>query len=155
LTRPDYLEVIRRGIQYSDKPRPFQALETLATKNYGFALFQQIEVAKCELSEQLQAAIKMQMEDMKLDVELSRGEFNTLITQEKSLVRAGIREALSASGLTANQIDVVVATGGSSSIPTIQALLKTELPKAKMVVSDLFGSTTGGLAMHAHQLQLA
>jgi hypothetical chaperone protein len=128
-------------------------LETLVTKNYGFALFQEIERSKCELSKQPHAALQMQMEEINLQIELSRDEFNKMISQEKSLVRAGIREVIASSGLEAEQIDVVVATGGSSSIPAFQALLRTEIPEAQIVVSDLFGSVTGGLAIHAHRLQ--
>src|SRR5690606_12355043 len=123
------------------------------TRNYGFALFQEIERAKCELSQQIQAAIQMQMEEIDLLIDLSRGEFNTLISQEKALARAGIREVIASSGLKPEQIDVIVATGGSSSIPAFQALLKAEIPKAQMVVDDLFGSVTGGLAIHAHRLR--
>jgi hypothetical chaperone protein len=153
LTRPQHLSVIQRGIRYSDDRSAFEALETLATRNYGFALFQQIEHAKCDLSNQMHAGINMQMEEIELQIELSRDEFNRLISQEKSQVREGIKEVIALSGVNPEQIDVIVATGGSSSIPAFQALLKAEIPKAKLVVSDLFGSTTGGLAMVAHRLQ--
>ncbi|MCI0556323.1 MAG: Hsp70 family protein, partial [Anaerolineae bacterium] len=153
LTRPEHLAVIQRGIRYSDNRSAFEALETLATKNYGFALFQQIEHAKCDLSKQMNAAVEMQMEGIEPHIDLSRDEFNTLISQEKSLIRKGIKEVIASSGLNPDQIDGIVATGGSSSIPAFQALLKAEIPKAEMVVSDLFGSTTGGLAMVAHRLQ--
>jgi hypothetical chaperone protein len=100
----------------------------------------------------MHAGIHMQMEEMKLQIDLARDEFNTLIAQEKSLVREGVKEVIAASGVHPDQIDVIVATGGSSSIPAFQALLKAEIPRAEMVVSDLFGSTTGGLAMVAHRL---
>jgi hypothetical chaperone protein len=153
LTRPQYLPVIQRGIRYSDHRSAFEALETLATKNYGFALFQEIEQAKCDLSQQMRSAIKLQMEQIELRIDLSRNEFNRLINQEKSQVREGVKEVIVSSGVTPDQIDVIVATGGSSSIPAFQALLKVEIPKAKLVVSDLFGSTTGGLAIYGRRLQ--
>ena len=152
LTRPQYLPVIERGIHYGNNPRAFKALETLATKNYGFALFQEIERTKCDLSHQMHSAIKMQMDEIEILIELSKDEFNRMISQEKSQIRAGIRQAIAAAGLKADQIDIIVATGGSSSIPAFQALLKAEIPTAQLVVSDLFGSVTGGLAMHAHHL---
>ena len=155
LTRPENLQIIQRGIQYGNDRVAFKALETLATKNYGFALFQAIEQAKRELSQQLTSTIRLQLEEIQLAVELSREEFNRLIGQERAKVRGGIREVIAAAGLKAEQIDVVVATGGSSSIPAFQALLRSELPGAEMVLSDLFGSVTGGLAIHAYQHQLA
>lgn len=154
LTRIENLEIIQRGIQFGKAKAAFQALETLATKNYGFALFQAIEQTKRELSQEEAATLTLQMEETRLAVSLARGEFNRLIGQERAKVRAGIRAVIAASGLDPEQIDVVVATGGSSSVPAFQALLQSELPGAKMVLSDLFGSVTGGLAIHAYQQQL-
>lgn len=153
LTRPENLQVIQRGIQYGADRGAFQALETLATQNYGFALFQAIEQAKRELSQQIASTIKLQLATQQLAAELRRDEFNGLISNERAEVRRGIREAIAAAGLTPEAIQVVVATGGSSSIPAFQALLRSELPHAEIVLSDLFGSVTGGLAIHAYRRQ--
>lgn len=155
LTRPENLQIIRRGIRYGNDRAAFGALETLATMNYGFALFGAIEKAKRELSAQPAAEIKLQLEEFALAAPLSRPEFERLIDDERAEVRAGIREAIAAAGLRPEQIDVVAATGGSSSIPAFQALLRSELPGAEIVLSDLFGSVTGGLAIQAHWRQLA
>ena len=154
LTRPHYLEVIERAIHNSDHRAAFVALETLATQNYGFALFQAIEQAKCALSDQMHSTIDLHMAQNELQIALSRAEFNALIALERSEVRAGIRAALRAAGITADQVDAVVATGGSSSIPAFQALLRAEIPHARMVASDAFGSVTGGLAMFAHRREV-
>jgi hypothetical chaperone protein len=95
------------------------------------------------------------MEEIQLRVELARNDFNNLVAQEKAHVRAGIREVIAAAGLRPDQIDVVVATGGSSSIPAFQTLLRSEVPGAAFALSDLFGSVTGGLAIFAHQREMA
>ena len=151
LTRPQYLEVIQRAIQYGDDRHAFTALETLATQNYGFALFQAIEQAKCDLSAAMESAIDLTMGQTRLHVAMTRAQFNALIALERAEVRAGIRAALKAAGITADEVDAVVATGGSSSVPAFQALLRAEIPHAEMVASDAFGSVTGGLAMFAHR----
>ncbi len=153
LTRPENLPIIKRGIQYGNDRAAFQALETLATQNYGFALFQAIEQAKRELSDAAAATIGLQLGERQMAVELARTEFNRLIGYEQADVRRGIREVIAAAGLRPEQVDVVVATGGSSSIPAFQALLRHELPDAELVVSDLFGSVTGGLAIQAYRHQ--
>lgn len=155
LTRPENLQIIQRGIRYGNDRAAFAALATLATENYGFALFGAIEQAKRELSEQAAATIKLQMAETPFAAELSRAEFNGFIDDERAEVRRGIREVIAAAGLKPEQVEVVVATGGSSSIPAFQALLRSEIPGAAIVVSDLFGSVTGGLAIHAHQHQWA
>jgi hypothetical chaperone protein len=153
LTRPLNLQVIARGIKYGSDRQAFQALKTLATENYGFALFQAIEKAKRELSGQEAATISLQLGETPLAIELLRGEFNRLIADQQTEARRGIRAAIAAAGLTPAQIEVVVATGGSSSIPAFQALLAHEIPRAEIVLSDLFGSVTGGLAIAGHERQ--
>ncbi len=153
LTRPENIPIIKRAIQYGNDRAAFQALETLATQNYGFALFQAIEQAKRELSEATESTIKLQLGDYALAAALQRVEFNRLIGYEQAEVRRGIREVLAAAGLKPQKVDVVVATGGSSSIPAFQALLRHELPGAELVVSDIFGSVTGGLAIQAYRQQ--
>ena len=150
LTRPENLQVIKRAIQYGNDRAAFQALETLAAQNYGFALFQAIEQAKRELSDAQEVTVKLQVGDYPLAAGLQRIEFNRMIAHEQAEVRQGIRDVLAAAGLASNQIDVIVATGGSSSIPAFQALLRHEIPGADLVISDQFGSVTGGLAIHAH-----
>lgn len=155
LTRPENLQVIRRGIKYGSDRAALAALETLATKNYGFALFGAIERAKRGLSEQPAAEIRLQLEEFAFTANLLRPEFERLIDDERAETQAGIREVVAAAGLRPEQIDVVVATGGSSSIPAFQALLRSELPSAEIVLSDLFGSVTGGLAIQAQRRQLA
>ncbi|MBK8050835.1 MAG: Hsp70 family protein [Anaerolineales bacterium] len=125
----------------------------MATKNYGFALFQAVEQAKCELSEQAASTVALQMAAIQLAVALMREEFNRLMAVERAEVNV-VYVVMVAAGLKPEQIDVVVATGGSSSILAFQELLRREIPGAEIVVSDLFGSVTGGLAMQAHQRQL-
>lgn len=155
LTRPQYLSVIQRGIRHGDDRRAFTALETLATKNYGFALFQAIEQAKCDLSEAQETTLRLQMEQRMLQVEIARAEFDRLISPMKADVRQGVRRVIADAGLAAEQIDVMAVTGGSSSIPSFHRLLQAELPNAKLVVSDRYGSTTGGLALYGHELAQA
>ncbi len=43
---------------------------------------------------------------------------------------------------------------GSSAIPAFQTLLRSEVPSAELVLSDLFGSVTGGLAMQAYAAEI-
>lgn len=55
LSREDALKVIERAKRYGENQQAFLALESLVTRNYGFALFEKIEQAKCTLSAERQA----------------------------------------------------------------------------------------------------
>jgi molecular chaperone DnaK (HSP70) len=49
-------------------------------------------------------------------------------------------------------IDVVVKTGGSSSIPTFSRMLADVFGPKRVKTSDLFSSVTAGLAIKAYEM---
>lgn len=151
LSRPKALEVIKRAKRYSPEPEKFVALETLVTRNHGFALFEKIEQAKRRLSDELQACLSMQAEGIDLKLDLTRRDFNIAINGELSNAREGVRKAIAMAGITAGEIDAVVTTGGSSVIPIFQKMLTNEFPAARLVPLDTFSGVTNGLAICAYQ----
>lgn len=149
LSRPDALKIIERAIRYGGNQQAFASLKELATQNYGFPLFEQIEQAKRFLSVERTAQIKMQRDVIDLDIAVERQQFNTSIGDEVADIRSAVREVLKEAGRPKEAIDVVVTTGGSSAIPIFQSMLEREFPDASIVQSDTFGSVTGGLAIRA------
>ncbi len=89
LSRPKHLAIIRRAKQYGDAKKRFAALECLVTKNYGFALFEQIEQVNRALSVQQQACLGMTADEIALRVDIARSEFNRAIGDEVALTRRG------------------------------------------------------------------
>lgn len=151
LSRPKALNVIKRAKRHSPEPDKFAALEALVTRNYGFALFEQIEQTKRALSNDLQARLTMHADAINLDLELNRRDFNIAINEELSNAREGVRQVLALAGIPATAIDAVVTTGGSSVIPIFQKMLTNAFPAARLVPLDTFAGVTNGLAIHAHQ----
>ena len=143
---------IERARRHGEDPAAFARLAALVTQNYGFPLFERIEQAKRTLSTELEATVALHVPEIDLDVAIRRAAFNQAIRDEMSESRSAIRQVLKLADVAAEGIDVVVTTGGSSAIPIFQTLLVHELPQARLVQSDLFGSVTGGLAIQAHQL---
>jgi hypothetical chaperone protein len=52
-------------------------------------------------------------------------------------------------GLTADRIDTLILTGGSTQIPAILTRLRANFPNARFVETDAFGSVGLGLALDA------
>lgn len=152
LSREKRLRIIGVGKAYSDNPQAFVALECLATKNYGFALFERIEQAKRRLSSQLRTRIEMHIEEIDLSESISRKQFEGYISDEIKKAQIGIDEVLDSAGLSEDKIDVVVTTGGASLIPAFQKLLQDRFGPTKVVRSDTFGSVVSGLAIRAYDL---
>ena len=153
LAKATSMPVIRKARLYGDNPGGFAALECLTLKNYGFTLFEKIENSKRELSQVDNTQIIMQTEAINLDLPLNRKEFRTYIADEIAQVQLGIDEVLMKADLLADQIDVVVTTGGSSLIPIFQQILQRRFSLAELAHSDTFGSVAAGLAVRAQQVE--
>ena len=150
LSKTENISIIRQARVNGNNPNGFLALECLALKNYGFPLFEVIEQSKRHLSAEELTHLRMNVEDIDLNMELTRREFQTLILEEMAQVQLGIQEVLRKAGLAEKDIDVVVTTGGSSLIPVFKNLLMRRFTEAEHVHSDTFGSVAAGLAIRAN-----
>ena len=60
-----------------------------------------------------------------------------------------VHELLAQAGLAREQVDTLYFTGGASGVPQLRARIAAELPRARSVEGDLFGSIGAGLAVEA------
>ena len=62
-------------------------------------------------------------------------------------IRASIRKCIADAGVHAADIQTLLLTGGTSAIPFVRDLCRREVPAARMVLQDLFGSVALGLGV--------
>ncbi len=149
LSRAENMSIIRNAETKSSQPEAFAKLREIVLNNYGFALFQEVEAAKRRLSEEEMTTIALEIAQFGLHSDITRHEFQVLISGYIVEVQQGLVEVLKRAGISADQVDAVVSTGGSSLIPIFKNILKTRFPNAEQVHSDTFGSVTAGLALYA------
>jgi hypothetical chaperone protein len=136
------IRVIKRT---TDNIEAIQHLENIIEDNYGFALFQAIEKAKCELSGSDLATIRFTETDLSLNEAISKNEFETINANNFEKIEKCIDEIISQSGLSPAQIDTVSLTGGTSKIPYIQKLFADRFGHDKAENRDAFTSVVHGL----------
>jgi hypothetical chaperone protein len=95
--------------------------------------------------------ISLQEKDMDIWELYTRAQFESDIRQQQAQIEQVLLETVAASGLEPAQIDAVVKTGGSSSIPLFSEMLCRTFGADKVKASDLFSSVTAGLAIKASQ----
>jgi hypothetical chaperone protein len=147
LQTPEQMQTLRTIMPAADKRRELAALIKLVSSNYSLKLFEVVERVKRQLSEQNEALIRLEGEGFAIRVPVSRIEFERLIRPEYNIIAQNLDETLSASGLRASEIDVVIRTGGSSQIPMFQRLLAQKFGEEKVKALDIFGSVTAGLGV--------
>ncbi len=151
LSRPEALYFLRLARRSSSHPERVQALESLVVNNYGMRLIEAVEQAKVALSTQYMAAIELHGDDLDLWQPLTRSQFEALIAGAAQQIETCLRETLARSGLAAEEIDVVVRTGGSSQIPYLVQMVERMFDREKVVLSSAFSGVTAGLAVRAAQ----
>ncbi|HYF63665.1 MAG TPA: Hsp70 family protein [Herpetosiphonaceae bacterium] len=149
LHTPRTLEIIDEAVRTGDKLKELKALRALVRENYGLVLYETVERAKRTLSSEREARIGMDVSDIRFDHLLPRYEFERLIGPEARAIGDCVDRALKAAGLAADDIDVVLRTGGSSRIPRFVKLLTDRFGAEKLREQDPFTSVGAGLAIAA------
>jgi hypothetical chaperone protein len=151
LSTPQVKASLEQAIRSDHGAVQMKALESLIFNDLAFSFFNTVESAKIALSNQ--GVVPIQMRGNNLDIwELyTRHQFEKDIKENQLLIEAVLMETLRASGLEPDQIDAVVKTGGSSSIPAFTSLLERIFGSDRIKSSDVFSSVTAGLAIRAYQ----
>jgi len=149
LSQPHYIERIHTLKQNS--LAPYKALETLVTRNLGFKLFKEIERVKRELSDHESATLRFEYENIQINHPMSRRRFERLINTEVDMVRQGLEQVIDKADLQADDIDIVLRTGGSSRVPIFYELLADMFGEERQQATDPLVSVVGGFAISAHE----
>lgn len=149
LSRPEHLKMLEQAAKTGDKKRELRALYCLVRENYGLPLFEAVEQGKVALSEHSTATISMHMSKINFDAQVLRSDFERLIGPDARAVDQCIDRALDKANLSADDIDVVLRTGGSSRIPLFERMLRNKFGPLKIQDMDAFTSVASGLAIAA------
>ena len=97
----------------------------------------------------IEDVIQLTGDDIDIWQPITRSQFEALIAVETRDIATCLQDTLERSGLTADEIDAVVRTGGSAQIPYLFEMLGRIFGPEKVVLSDVFSSVAAGLAMRA------
>jgi hypothetical chaperone protein len=151
LSRPEPLSRIHAYRETSDSPAEMHALETLVTQNIGFKLFQEIERTKKALTQDLMTRLRFAYDNIDLNEPILRRDFEEMIGPEIAEVAANLRAILKDARMKADQVDVVLRTGGTSLVPACVKLLEEVFGQNKVRDMAPLTSVGGGMAIVAHE----
>ena len=122
----------------------FKRLYDLIQQNYSYQVFEAIKTFKAELSVRESALLDIPEIDIQLEIE--RWEFEAMISPLLFEFEQAIAKILQKAGYRAEDIDLVLRTGGSSLIPAVKDILDNQFA-GKVVEHDPFTSVAAGLAI--------
>ena len=136
--------VMQRMVLPDEGAIKFKRLYDLIKQNYSYQVFEAIKAFKAELS--VSDSAVLDIPEIDIEVRLDRWEFELMITDRLFELERAISLILDKAGLQADDIDLVLRTGGSSLIPAVKDILENQFP-GKVVEHDPFTSVAAGLAI--------
>jgi hypothetical chaperone protein len=136
--------VMQRMVLPDEGAIKFKRLYDLIKQNYSYQVFEAIKAFKAELS--VSDSAVLDIPEIDIEVRLERWEFELMITDLLFELEQAISLILNKAGLQADDIDLVLRTGGSSLIPAVKDILENQFP-GKVVEHDPFTSVAAGLAI--------
>jgi hypothetical chaperone protein len=122
----------------------FERLRDVIQHNLSYLLFACIKELKAELS--VKETATLDVPEIDLQIDLARTEFEHMIADPLQRVARALDETVAKAGMTHQDIDIVLGTGGSSLIPAVKGLLTERFPQ-RVVEHDPFTSVACGLAI--------
>ncbi|MEO7496201.1 MAG: Hsp70 family protein [Massilia sp.] len=131
------------------EPDKLTRLQKLIEERGGHWLALKVEEGKIALSDAPSVALELERLSPPAALQLQRADFENAIGHLIDAVDRTVLKLLADAGVTANQVDTVFFTGGSSGVGALRARIGALLPQARKVEGDLFGSIGAGLALDA------
>ena len=147
LNNLDNMELLKNIAYKHSDPQALERLLYLIKTNVGFEIYESIEKAKKQLSEDLEAKIIYQDGPINLDLKITRDEFEIIINSRVEAVKGIILKTLEKAGVKPDEVDKVVRTGGSSLIPVFADMLEEIFGREKITLFETFTSIASGLAL--------
>jgi len=149
LATPQNRNALEKAIRAGIAPVRLKALQALIYNDLAFTFYERVEAGKIALSEQ--GAVTISLEDRRIPLwELyTRSQFESDIQEYAGQVEQILLDTLAEAGLEPGEIDAVVKTGGSSSIPLFTEMLRRLFGVEKVKTSNAFSSVVAGLALRA------
>lgn len=135
----------REGAQ----PEKLKNMLMIVEQQLGHALAGEVEAMKIVLSNADSVLMNFTRGQLNLEAALSLDAFNAAIGPAADKIPDTIKCVLALAGVSADKIDTVIKTGGSTQIPYVRKSLEAVLPHAKFMQTDAFGSVGAGLAIEA------
>lgn len=126
-------------------------LQTLVIENLGYMLFREIERAKRELSDNESAVIEFSEKDVRIREMITQAEFEEMANDKFRKISDCVDRTLAQAGMSPQDIDSVLLTGGSSFIPKIRRIFLERFGEEKLLPIDAFTSVAYGLGLIAAQ----
>ena len=127
-------------------------LYEIVKKELGHILLNQIENCKIMLGKQDKVQTSLNFLSRKPQIDSSNNEFELSIKKDITLIMESLQECLKQAQIDAQDIEMIVLTGGSTEIPYVKYCISNIFPKAYVSEKNKLSSVAIGLAYDAERI---
>jgi len=146
---------IRKLVRDAVEPEKLERLVEVLDENYGYRLYRSVSRLKEALSSAERAEFRFEAGSIDIGREVARAEFEAWIAPELSLIETAVDEALADAGLSAEGVDRVFLTGGSSLVPAVRRIFHRRFPSERIEAGSELESIASGLALMGWERDLS
>jgi len=125
----------------------FERLDDLISHNYSYLVFQAIKDAKARLSTVEETILDIP--ELDIAITFTRERFESMMIDMLRQIDEILTRVLEDAHCTADDIDLVIRTGGSSQIAAVKRRLEERFP-GRVIEHDPFTSVAAGLAIASY-----
>lgn len=144
-----YHQDLKWVIDNGADPALFARLQTVIEEQLGHRVAHHVELAKIALGDNEAAAVDLTYVEPGLSGALLQDEIANDLATSFDRLDTALTETLSRGSCRADQVGVVVLTGGTTGMPAIRARIQKCFPNATLLDQDAFGSVCTGLTLEA------
>ncbi|QDK34829.1 Hsp70 family protein [Sphingomonas sp. IC081] len=149
------LEQLARLRHGATDPAAIDRMIAVVEHELGFGLYEAVGRLKRTLSGAEQGALRFESDNLTIDADVSRADFERWIAPDLQRIDQTVDRALAKAGLQPDQIDHVFLTGGSSLIPAVRALFERRFGEGRIATGDELTSIAHGLALIGQSADLS
>jgi hypothetical chaperone protein len=155
LQKSQFMHFFRQVRSWALRGEDQEALERLFTiveDQRGFDIFEEVDRVKRSLGTAASAKFNYDYPGAEIAFELTAADYDVTIDPATSKILDCMDETLKSAGVTADSIDIVYCTGGTSKLRRIQAGLAARFPREKIMGANFFHSVIEGLSARAREI---
>ncbi|MEP7305079.1 MAG: Hsp70 family protein [Acidobacteriota bacterium] len=145
------IDKLERLLQHASVPERIQALIHLIQGELGYQLHEAVRRTKFDLSVRTDTQFRFRCDPISMDITVTRNQFDQWIEAELAAIAACVDRLLNTTGVSANDIDHVFLTGGSSFVPAVREIFVTRFGRPKITGGAELTSVATGLALRAEE----
>ena len=140
------IKIINEVLANAHQPKLYERLRDIILHETGHKILNEVEQAKIALTNETETTQILDYVIGKPKVKAVRGDFEESIKKDVAKISSSLHECLILAGVKAEDIDLIIMTGGSTEIPLINQTIRDIFPRATFSSENKLSSVGLGLA---------